>query len=142
MSAANVVYPQAANLANDDPRVVEIRQGQDTLFAARRKVYAGEVSVLEQTVAQLEAQIEGLQSVIRSEPLDQCDIFPSPATVLRHYERRIDHNADLQSDLMGFLPGIVRIPWQIARGERSNRCNEQRESEPARHPMLHSPKLR
>lgn len=65
-NAAAVVYPTPAALANDDARVVEIRQGQDTLFAARRKAYAGEVSVLEQTVTQLEAQIEGLQSVIRS----------------------------------------------------------------------------
>ncbi len=61
-----VVYPESANLAIDDARVIEIRQGQDTLFAARRKAYAGEVSVLEQTVAQLEAQIEGLKSVIQS----------------------------------------------------------------------------
>src|SRR5690349_9967028 len=65
-NAAAVVYPESANLAIDDARVVEIRQGQDTLFAARRKAYAGEVSVLEQTVAQLEAQIEGLKSVIQS----------------------------------------------------------------------------
>jgi len=65
-NAAAVVYPTPAALASDDARVVEIRQGQDTLFAARRKAYAGEVSVLEQTVTQLEAQIEGLQSVIRS----------------------------------------------------------------------------
>ena len=65
-SAPAVVYPQSSALPNDDPRVVEIRQGQETLFAARRKAYAGEVSVLEQTVAQLEAQIEGLQSVVSS----------------------------------------------------------------------------
>jgi epimerase transport system membrane fusion protein len=65
-SAPAVVYPESADLPSDDPRVVEIRQGQDALFAARRKAYAGEVSVLEQTVAQLEAQIDGLQSVIRS----------------------------------------------------------------------------
>jgi epimerase transport system membrane fusion protein len=64
--APAVVYPDAAGVASDNARVVEIRQGQDTLFAARRKAYAGEVSVLEQTVTQLEAQIEGLQSVIRS----------------------------------------------------------------------------
>jgi epimerase transport system membrane fusion protein len=64
--ALAVVYPASASLSSDDARVVEIRQGQDTLFAARRKAYAGEVSVLEQTVAQLEAQIDGLQSVIRS----------------------------------------------------------------------------
>jgi epimerase transport system membrane fusion protein len=64
--APAVVYPESASLPSDDPRVIEIRQGQDTLFAARRRAYAGEVSVLEQTVAQLEAQIDGLQSVIRS----------------------------------------------------------------------------
>jgi epimerase transport system membrane fusion protein len=65
-NAPAVVYPESADLPSDDPRVVEVRQGQDTLFFARRKAYAGEVSVLEQAVTQLEAQIEGLQSVIRS----------------------------------------------------------------------------
>jgi epimerase transport system membrane fusion protein len=65
-NAPAVVYPDSSSLPSDDPRVVEIRQGQETLFTARRKAYAGEVSVLEQTVAQLEAQIEGLQSVIAS----------------------------------------------------------------------------
>jgi epimerase transport system membrane fusion protein len=64
--APTVVYPEPAGLSSDDARVIEVRQGQDTLFAARRKAYAGEVSVLEQTVTQLEAQIDGLQSVIRS----------------------------------------------------------------------------
>ena len=64
--APAVVYPESSSLPSDDPRVIEIRQGQDTLFSARRKAYAGEVSVLEQTVAQLEAQIDGLQSVMRS----------------------------------------------------------------------------
>jgi epimerase transport system membrane fusion protein len=64
--APAVVYPEPAGLPSDDARVIEVRQGQDTLFAARRKAYAGEVSVLEQTVTQLEAQIDGLQSVIRS----------------------------------------------------------------------------
>lgn len=61
-----VAYPESSALPSDDVRVLEIRQGQETLFAARRKAYAGEVSVLEQTVAQLEAQIEGLRSVISS----------------------------------------------------------------------------
>ena len=65
-NAPAVVYPDSTSLPNDDPRVVEVRQGQETLFTARRKAYAGEVSVLEQTVAQLEAQIEGLQSVVAS----------------------------------------------------------------------------
>ena len=65
-NAAAVVYPVSSSLADDDPRVIEIRHGQETLFAARRKAYAGEVSVLEQTVAQLEAQIDGLRSVIGS----------------------------------------------------------------------------
>jgi membrane fusion protein, epimerase transport system len=65
-NATEVVYPESADLPSDDPRVVEVRQGQDTLFGARRKAYAGEVLVLEQAVTQLEAQIEGLQSVMRS----------------------------------------------------------------------------
>src|SRR5688572_28330418 len=52
-NAAAVAYPASGDLPSDDPRVVEIRQGQDTLFTARRKAYAGEVSVLEQAVTQL-----------------------------------------------------------------------------------------
>jgi epimerase transport system membrane fusion protein len=61
-----VSYPAVAGLDETDPRVLEIRQGQDTLFAARRKAYRGGVSVLEQNVRQLRAQIDGLHSVIRS----------------------------------------------------------------------------
>jgi epimerase transport system membrane fusion protein len=61
-----VMYPDIEGLPSVDPRVVEIRQGQDTLFAARRKAYAGEASVLEQSVTQLRAQIDGLLSVVRS----------------------------------------------------------------------------
>jgi len=61
-----VTYPEPVGLDAGDPRVLEIRQGQDTLFAARRKAYTGEVSVLEQSVTQLRAQIDGLRSVVRS----------------------------------------------------------------------------
>ena len=63
---AAVTYPTVAGLADTDARVLEIRQGQDTLFGARRKAHTGEVSVLEQSVKQLRAQIDGLLSVIRS----------------------------------------------------------------------------
>jgi membrane fusion protein, epimerase transport system len=61
-----VAYPSARGLAETDPRVVEARQSQDTLFAARRKAYTGEISVLEQSIAQLETQIRGLSSVMVS----------------------------------------------------------------------------
>jgi epimerase transport system membrane fusion protein len=101
-SASAVVYPDSANLANDDPRVVEIRQGQDTLFAARRKAYAGEVSVLEQTVAQLEAQIEGLQSVIRSK-----------RSLLDSYSAEID-------DLRGLLEEGLTDRQKLRELERSS----------------------
>lgn len=46
-----------------DARVTEARQGQETLFRARRRAYEGEVSVLRQSIAQLHAQIAGLESV-------------------------------------------------------------------------------
>jgi epimerase transport system membrane fusion protein len=58
-----VKYPLVAGLAGDDPRVIEARQGQETLFRARRRAYEGEVSVLRQSVAQLRAQVAGLASV-------------------------------------------------------------------------------
>jgi epimerase transport system membrane fusion protein len=61
-----VTYPSAGGLTETDPRVVEARQSQDTLFAARRKAYTGEISVLEQSIAQLETQIRGLSSVMIS----------------------------------------------------------------------------
>jgi epimerase transport system membrane fusion protein len=62
----SVTYPLAVGLDAKDARVVEIRQGQDTLFLARRRAYLGEVSVLKQTVAQLQAQVTGLNSVLGS----------------------------------------------------------------------------
>jgi len=100
--ATAVVYPEPTNLPSDDPRVIEVRQGQDTLFAARRKAYAGEVSVLEQTVAQLEAQIDGLQSVIRSK-----------RTLLESYSVEIE-------DLKGLLEEGLTDRQKLRELERSS----------------------
>jgi epimerase transport system membrane fusion protein len=58
-----VQYPADDPLPATDPRVIEARQGQDTLFRARRRAYEGEVSVLRQSITQLRAQIAGLESV-------------------------------------------------------------------------------
>jgi len=81
-NVATVSYPAVAGLVDTDPRVLEIRQGQDTLFAARRKAHLGEVSVLEQNVRQLRAQIEGLTSVIRSKG-ELLDSYSSEINDLR-----------------------------------------------------------
>lgn len=59
----SVHYPADDALPLTDPRVVEAREGQETLFRARRRAYEGEVSVLRQSIAQLHAQIAGLGSV-------------------------------------------------------------------------------
>lgn len=48
------------------PRAHEAWQTEQALFRARRQAHAGETQILEQTVAQLQAQIRGLEAVIRS----------------------------------------------------------------------------
>jgi len=60
---AVVKYPATDVLPATDPRMIEARQGQQTLFVARRRAYEGEVSVLRQSSNQLRAQITGLESV-------------------------------------------------------------------------------
>ena len=59
-------FPATAALPLDDSRVLDARKAQQEMFTARRKAYEGQVSVLQQTVAQLQAQIEGLGSVMES----------------------------------------------------------------------------
>lgn len=61
-----VQFPAKAALPLDDPRVAGARTGQLGLFESRRKAYLGEISVLDQAVMQLRAQIAGLNSVRQS----------------------------------------------------------------------------
>ena len=61
-----VSYPVSKYLSANDPRMLDARQAQDTLFKARRNEYEGGVSVLRQKVEQAHSQIAGMQSVINS----------------------------------------------------------------------------
>lgn len=58
-----LLFPPSEAVSTDDARIADARAGQMNLFAARRKAHEGEISVLQQTVQQLRAQIAGLQSV-------------------------------------------------------------------------------
>jgi epimerase transport system membrane fusion protein len=97
-----VQFPPSAGLPFDDAQIIEARGGQEALFAARRKAYEGEVSMLSQTVQQLRAQISGLESVSASkrtliesyeaEIVDQRKLLTEGFTDrqrLRDYERNV-----------------------------------------------------
>lgn len=47
----------------ESPRALEAREGEEQVFAARRKSHLGEIEVLEQRVRQLNQQIKGLQEM-------------------------------------------------------------------------------
>lgn len=49
-----------------DLRAVEAMQGEEQIFNARRSDRLGEIEVLEQRIAQLDSQIEGLEALARS----------------------------------------------------------------------------
>lgn len=55
-----VVYPKEVQNLNDS-RVVEARQSENQIFAARKIAHEGEVSVLNQRISQLNSRIQGLQ---------------------------------------------------------------------------------
>ncbi len=61
-----VTFPVLTDLADTDARVRDAFANQDALFRARRTAYLGEVSVLRQSISQLESQTTGLEAVVRS----------------------------------------------------------------------------
>lgn len=58
-----IAYPSALLDARQDPRVVEAMQLQSQLFKVRKISRDGEISVLEQTIQQLNSKIAGLQAL-------------------------------------------------------------------------------
>ena len=54
------------DFAPDDPRMLEAMANENRIFQARRNSRFGEVSILEKTIVQLEAQIEGLNAMVAS----------------------------------------------------------------------------
>ena len=54
------------DFAPDDPRTQEAMANEEQIFQTRRSSLSGEVSILEKTIVQLEAQIEGLEAMVYS----------------------------------------------------------------------------
>lgn len=54
------------DFAPDDPRSQEAMINEEQIFQARRRSLDGEVSILEKTIVQLEAQIAGLEAMVSS----------------------------------------------------------------------------
>ena len=52
------------DFAPNDPRTLEAMANEEQIFQARRHSLSGEVSILEKTIVQLEAQIEGLEAMV------------------------------------------------------------------------------
>lgn len=63
--AHNGVLP-VPDFAPDDPRTQEAMANEEQIFQTRRSSLSGEVSILEKTIVQLEAQIEGLEAMVYS----------------------------------------------------------------------------
>lgn len=64
-----IVFPDFLRDAASDPKVAEILQGQEALFAARRDALAGEVEILGQQIEQLGEEIGGMRAQVRSKDL-------------------------------------------------------------------------
>ncbi len=137
---ATVQFPPSASLPLDDARVIEARSGQEALFAARRKAYEGEVSVLSQTVQQLRAQISGLESVsaskrklIESYELESVDLRKllsegfADRQRLRDYERNvaalIGEAAELDSTAAAVAAKIGEVELRMLQVQRDFQAN-------------------
>lgn len=58
----SITFPQELLEERGEPRIAEAIDGEERVFAARRKALQGEKEVLQQRIAQLEEQIVGLQA--------------------------------------------------------------------------------
>jgi epimerase transport system membrane fusion protein len=105
-----VVYPEPSSLLETDPRVIAIRQGQDTLFAARRKAHTGEVSVLQQSVAQSQAQIAGLQSVMAS----KRELLESYAAEMKDLRELLANGFSDRQKLREYERSTVQLQGEVA----------------------------
>ncbi len=54
------------DFAPGDPRIQEAMANEEQIFQTRRNSLSGEISILEKTIVQLEAQIEGLETMVSS----------------------------------------------------------------------------
>src|SRR5690606_3725961 len=66
---AELLQATALDIPGDlhsQPRALEAWQSEQALLQARRRAREGEVQILQQSIVQLEEQIQGLQAVIRN----------------------------------------------------------------------------
>lgn len=81
-----VVFPAALE-TTADPRVKSIVDGQRSQFDERRKSLAGQVAILEQRIAQLSAQIDGIR-LQQDSKRKQIGLYNSELVGLRELHRK------------------------------------------------------
>ncbi len=65
-TAEAVIFPAGLTDRRSEPRVDELITGQERIFAKRREAYLGRVSILEQTIVQLESEAASYAARVES----------------------------------------------------------------------------
>jgi membrane fusion protein, type I secretion system len=55
-----IIFPEDLMARRNEPNALEVMQGQENIFESRRKSRLGQITILEQKIAQLEEEIKGL----------------------------------------------------------------------------------
>lgn len=82
-----IEFPVELTARNDDPKVAQIIKGQNNIFESRRGVMAGQSSILQQRIAQLNEEINGIKGQIHAEDIQITLIKEEIADVKALFEK-------------------------------------------------------
>ena len=127
-----IEYPDRLTSRYTDPDVRDIITGQNNIFHARRKTLDGQVAILNQRVAQLLAEIVGLEGEIAAEDRQLDLITEEIADLEQLWERRLipksrllerkSRSAEIEGQRSRNVAGIARARKAI--GESRLRMSE------------------
>ena len=126
-----IEYPDRLTSRYTDPDVRDIITGQNNIFHARRKTLDGQVAILNQRVAQLLAEIVGLEGEIAAEDRQLDLITEEIADLEQLWERRLipksrlqrkSRSAEIEGQRSRNVAGIARARQAI--GESRLRMSE------------------
>lgn len=105
-AGAGITFPPDLAARRDEAKIRAILDGQDKLFAARRKAVHGEKEQLEQRISQIEDEIEGLKAQ-RAAKQKQISLIG----------RELEGLRDLQDKGLVQLPRVLALEREQARLE-------------------------
>jgi HlyD family secretion protein len=113
--APAITFPSDLVAGRDDPRLAETIASQERLFISRRRAQEGQLSIFRQRIAQLNAEIKGLDGVVTG--------FQSQATLLSREAKDVEGLVE-----QGYVPRprLLALQRELARvtGERERTAGQ------------------